>query len=555
MATGSAYPLRPKFGLNPDALQQYNQGPPAAYNYGISSPSLRAVQGTVGRMQAGVAAGQQRMAGLRQRMAMSPAASAAALGYNPQAGLGGVGGQYVGNPDARMGIGGIPFDPTRSSGQIGNMLMDPRQRNLGGGVPRAAGPDVEANGMRALQEMEDAGVGRIDPSTGMFLGPGATGLVGNARAQRVAGMIGRMPGGPGLPDDVAAGRQAFAAQRRADSLAERRGLVIQNAQMDREARRWRMGDLTVDEQVRLRNPMLAVEEARVGGLRDVANIRANADRDIAAGNVGLGREQIASNENLAGLDREVRMADIDMRRAAAKGDREAYIQAERRKTEAMDRASKASVDVARLNAGPAQTTADAAARSASAQEVRNYMEQANSLSERASAAYASGDYEEAERLGAQAQQMSQLAVGLMPPGTQAVPQPGITPPASTAKQRGLNTPRSWDQLHRDERRRYVTMGPEGMAAALRNDMPELSQTEMDAMVRAAFPGTTVSQYNPDGYGFTDFVGGLLGWENYNRFGRWASGGGPQPPTAPGGLGVPTPVLPGGIGVLQTYLGY
>lgn len=528
MPAGIGYPLRPKFGLNPDSLQQFNQGPPAASYYGMggaTSPGLQAVQATVGRMRGAV---QQRQAGLQQMMGMSPAASAQRLGYNPQYGLGGVGGQYVGNPESRMGIGGIPFDPTRSAGQIGNMLRDPRQMG-GGSAPMVRTP-----------------------------------------REGFSEVLGGTPGG--ISDSVAADRQGMMAQRRWEdrnlsagpgmlpSFADRRMAVIGNAMIDREARRARMGRFTVDERMQMGIPGLAVERERMGGMRDIAGInadamlgaeglRAGAQRDIAGINT-------ASNEKIAGIDAEVRKADIAMREAAANGDREAYAAAEKRKADAMDRASEAGVQVAGINAGPAKTTADAAARSAAAQEARNYLDAANSLSNQAADAYSAGDYETSERLGAQAQAMSQMGLQMMPQGTQAAPQPGLVPPPgpnNTKKSGGIG-PRTWDSLPRPERQRYSAMGPEQMVSALRTDLPELSQAEVDAMVRAAFPGTTVSQYNPNGFGLSDAFGGFTAYENLNRFGRLGSPGAPQAPRIPG-TNIPIPVVPGFAGLAQTYLGF
>jgi hypothetical protein len=98
------------------------------------------------------------------------------------------------------------------------------------------------------------------------------------------------------------------------------------------------------------------------------------------------------------------------------------------------------------------------------------------------------------------------------------------------------------------------MGPEQMVSALRTDLPELSQAEVDAMVRAAFPGTTVSQYNPNGFGLSDAWGGFTAYENLNRFGRLGSPGAPQAPRIPG-TSIPIPVVPGFAGVAQTYLGF
>jgi hypothetical protein len=201
-------------------------------------------------------------------------------------------------------------------------------------------------------------------------------------------------------------------------------------------------------------------------------------------------------------------------------------------------------------------------------------QRADSLRAQARESYNSGDIQGAqyyERLATQQEIYGdslggrQPAPGLgMPTGpTAGVPQSpqGLAGAAGQAAPQGgglLNYvgPQVWAQLPFQAREKLRGTSPMEMVQNIRNMMPELPQAAMDQMVAEAYPGTSATQYNPDGYDGWDFLGGLTGLENVNRFGRAASGRGPKPPmmNVPFVGERPIPVIPG-IGWAQTRAGY
>ncbi len=419
---------------------------PLAGRYGgmeeTTSPELENLRRLTARMQA---------AGTRPRRAR-PVANAewlAANGFDPEAGLGGVGGQYVPDYENRLGPAGVPFSPARSAGQLSNVLMDPRQQRFAPGLPLAA-PARPDRGPAALAAMEQAGVGRVDPATGAFLGPGATSLMGNAYDQRMAGMIGRLPGGPAIDPEAMAGRRAFAAQRRADALAPRRAAVIERGRQDAEARRLRLGDLTFDERLQAGLPGFAVAREQ-GGVA----------RDIAAGQLGLGEKQIAAQERMAeaGMKLQEAIAQGNWREAA-----QARRDIARSQRELTQMQGEFGLQQATIGAEPGLARIEQEGRFRQEEMGIRKEELAAMRADRyqaeADAAYARGDY----RMGDRAQSKANKAAG-------EAPQPGL--PGVSGR-----------SLPHDVRAQLSTMEPFALVAELQRR--GLSETEINKELAIIF---------------------------------------------------------------------
>lgn len=328
-----------------------------------TSPELQNIQAATARMQGAVAARQQKLAGLQ---AQTPAQSAQRLGYNPSYGLGGVGGQYVPNMANAAGV------PSAAA------MMDPRQR-AGAAMP-----------------VRSAGIPR----------QGFTTMIGTPT-----------PGG--LSPEVAAGRQAFAANRRASALQDRMAMVQANGMINADARRARMGNFTVDERMLMGVPGLAVERERGGMLRDVAGINADAQLGVA----GIGAQ---SGERIQGMRNDLGMAEIGANRDIALGNQRTLNRTSRRDARSRERVAeiqgKYGVQQAEIGAGPAQTTADANSRMAASGEAKGYIDLANSMNNQALALENQGNYRAAEQLRAQAAQYQGLGASMLPGGLQQAPQ-------------------------------------------------------------------------------------------------------------------------------------
>ncbi len=476
----------------------------------------------------------QMIAARPSRLRKRPVANFAWLkqnGADPLAGLGGVGGQYTPN---MANAARVPS---------ANAMMDPRQRNFrGGGGGRVGGlPNYAINPSGpAMQEMQNAGIGQVDQSTGVFLGNGAEGLMGNDRAQRVAGMIGRMPGaGPSeatLADNAAAtaGRRWLDENRPGEeggvpSRYDRRAMVRQRGIQNAEARRLRLGNLTAEERMQFGIPGFANEQVRMGGMRDVANIRAGADLGVANVQAGLGRDKIAADERVA----EARNA-LDL--AIASGNNRAILKAAKLKSKADADVAKYTSDsnekVAGINAGPQQTMADASVR-------RNDIDMANQYRQAAESAARNGDWAGYQRNNQLADQMTQAATPGLAGGQAGGATGGVTG----------SFPQSWGQVPPQMRQQIAGASPEDMANNLHIQFPDMPQELMDQMLQQAYPGSHSTMYNPGG----GIIGGNMS-ENANRVRYGLTGQGPKPPMIPG-TNTPIMVMPGPPGQIQRWLGY
>jgi len=188
-------------------------------------------------------------------------------------------------------------------------------------------------------------------------------------------------------------------------------------------------------------------------------------------------------------------------------------------------------------------------------------QRADSLRQQAQQAYQSGDIQRAQQLESMANQAMGAAMG-----ASGVSQPGLlggnTPLAPPQPGAGLagglaGPTQSWAQLPHSARMAIRGNSAEEMVRNIRTSLPGLSQAAADQMIAEAYPGTTVTMYNPSGHNAADAIGAFTGLENANRWMRVFSGRGPQPPmiNGPFGLRMPVPVIPGGIGNVTTYGGY
>ncbi len=518
-------------------------------NYGYADSGLmrqpdRKLQG----LQATLAALQQHNQQVDARptaMRPRPVANAGwmqAQGFNPQAGLGGVGGQYT----PPLALGGAPGQPgARVMPWSPQAMMDPRQRNFqGGGVARQALPQrglpnvrgyaipqqssaVSARGRQSFQEAEDAGVGMVDPATGAFIGADAIGggwrgmpdggmEEGNfvnigglnqgidlptPREQRMAGLIGRLPGGPGIDPAALAGRAAFTANRRATDMAGRRELVNQRGIANAEARRLRMGNMTFDERLQAGLPGFAVAREQGGAMRDVAQIGADAQLGVAGVQAGAQRDLAAANERIAQLT-------AASQQAIATGDQTTRMAIAKEMTAAQRDATRAQnkIDKKRIRAGESsesrrfgllereQQTKEAAAGRAEANEYR----------QAAQAAAANGDYEAYQRYTQIADSLLTPQSGL--PGVGGQPaQAGTGGLPGVGQQQGRTLPANLRQIMKD---RFAN-DPQGLVDELRRggmSDQEINRELAQIYGQGSMLGMSTGIYdrttdNPTGWGF------------------------------------------------------
>jgi hypothetical protein len=498
---------------------------PRAQRYGAANAYAGGINAARNEVQASGAVGRPGM-GLVTNAGAQDIYSRSGGQYMPTMTVGGAWGQPT------PGMAGV-VTPTQERNQIRMGQVNSRLARQAQPAP-GVNPQTLMRGQQAMQGMQAAGVGQIDPATGAFVGNSALGLLGDARGQRVAGMLGRGPSYQAPSESVLAENAEAYGARRAGAMAERQQGVRERGKINAEARRVRMGNLTFDERLLARQPGLGIAREQAGAARDVAGIGANAQKEIA------------------GLVREVDMARIDADKAIATGNQQAIVKAQRRQARAEQRLAEtkgaSEEKIAGINAGPATTAANAAAESAKTQREDVLLRRAEQYREAADNASRNGDYEGYQRNNAMADQIiGQIQPGLPTAGGPPAPGaglPGINQPQAGVT--GANTPQSWSQVPQSMRQQIVAGGPEAAVANIRLMFPGMPQDAVDAMIQEAFPGTGVTSYNPDGFGLSDAFGTITGWENVNRW-RGAAGNGPQPP-------VPFQ-LPGVPGLIQNWLGY
>jgi hypothetical protein len=500
---------------------------PRAQRYGAANAYAGGINAARNEVQASGAVGRPGM-GLVTNAGAQDIYSRSGGQYMPTMTVGGAWGQPT------PGMAGV-VTPTQERNQIRMGQVNSRLARQAQPAP-GVNPQTLMRGQQAMQGMQAAGVGQIDPATGAFVGNSALGLLGDARGQRVAGMLGRGPSYQAPSESVLAENAEAYGARRAGAMAERQQGVRERGKINAEARRVRMGNLTFDERLLAQQPGLGVAREQAGAARDVAGIGAKTQREIA------------------GLVREVDMARIDADKAIQSGNQQAIVKAQRRQARAQQQLAETEAardeKVAGINAGPATTAANAAADTAKLRQQEVLISRAEQYRAAADNASRNGDYEGYQRNNAMADQiMDQVQPGL-PTAAAAPPQaglPGVNQPAAPqAGVTGANTPQSWSQIPQSMRQQIMGSGPEQMIANLRMAFPGLPQATADAMIQEAFPGTGVSQYNPDGYGISDAFGAFTGLENFNRW-RAGAGNGAKPPA--------NFQLPGVPGLVQNWLGY
>jgi hypothetical protein len=437
-------------------------------------------------------------------------------------------------------IRGLFKGPTATP-RVGEMNPDVRTVRYGGGQPIA--PDAaqmeaaqKARAAAALQEMQAAGVGQIDPKTGMFLGREATNLLGDARGQRIAGMTGLGPNARVPTQAELEANAAITRNQRAEESGSRQAAVEARAASKSEARRLRMGNLTMEERLQAGLPGYAVEQQRT-----------NAARDIAGMTVGLGEKQIAANERMA-------VARNELDKAIASGNNAAMLQAQEKLGAAQLEVEK--TRAAGLLAATTERNKPEEARLKADQEYRTdalglkkteltqqrddqLLERARSYDARIEQAELSNDFQKANKLRAEQQQI----LGQMSSGGD---QPGLPMPPAPGGDMQAGMPQSWNELPMPTRQALRAVGP---AAAYQQLLGMgISQDVAAAMLQdpGAFQGTHVTPYNKDGYTLRDMLGAATGWETFNRVGSYLD----DSPNAP----LPF-VVPGLTGILQTYAGY
>jgi hypothetical protein len=435
-------------------------------------------------------------------------------------------------------IRGLFKGPTATP-RVGEMNPDVRTVRYGGGQPIA--PDAaqmeaaqKARAAAALQEMQAAGVGQIDPKTGMFLGREATNLLGDARGQRIAGMTGLGPNARVPTQAELEANAAITRNQRAEESGSRQAAVEARAASKSEARRLRMGNLTMEERLQAGLPGYAVEQQRT-----------NAARDIAGLNVGLGEKQIDAQERMS-------VARNELDKAIASGNNAAMLQAQEKlgaaqlEVEKTRAAGLLAATTERNKPEEARLEADRGYRSdllglkkteLTQQRDDQLLERARSYDSRIEQAELSNDFQKANKLRAEQQQI----LGQMSESGARLPMP---PAPGGDMQAGM--PQSWNQLPKETRDALRAAGPAKAYDQLLG--MGISPDVAAAMLQdpGAFQGTHVTPYNKDGYGLSDMLGAATGQENWNRWASYLD----DSPNAP----LPF-VVPGITGILQTYAGY
>ena len=350
-------------------------------------------------------------------------------------------------------------------------------------------------------------------------------------------------------EQLAANRAAYNA-RRAQALDSRQAGVLANAQARADQRRVRQGNLTMEERMQAGIPGYAV-----------AQQAANAQKEIAQGQLGLGKEQIAANERMVGEQNKLQLAISQGNWEQAAKSQEKLLAAQQ---EIAKGQNQTALGVAGMNTEAQVRSAESRdklvtgelglkTRQADREDMQTFQRQGDHYQGLAEQARQQKNFTKYQEYQSRANENYARADALAPRGQG---QAGLPAPPTANSPIGGRVTASSIFPDYQERLAIQQAGPEALIGQLRAmtgpDGQPLSQADQDAIIKELFPDTTVSTYNPNGFGLTDVIGSATGMENWNRFGRFATGNRTQGPSV---FGLPVPVVPGALGVIQSYMGY
>lgn len=350
---------------------------------------------------------------------------------------------------------------------------------------------------------------------------------------------------------------------RGDEMAGRRGLVQENAARRSNARRdtleARQRGPSLIDYIAARNPVVAM---RAMELRQQGRI-AEAELELRRGAQDIQRQEVEQRGTLAsrGLDIEEGRTEAETRMRAEEN------ALRRADTENRYRLGERGLDVADaknradyIREGERMKIADETAKANTA------VQQGILAESQARTAITKGEVERrSEEAAAAAEERKTGRVDSLKAEEQALRDRGDYRGALRARSEWQSlqgtggggqvvAPNSYGEIEDPTLRARLSdssVSGQEKVALIRNTYPDITQDQLNKILRQATGSWSTSEYNPDGFGFSDYVGGITGLENLNRLGSYWQGDykGPRHWS-----GLPMPVVPG-LGYIQTALGY